>query len=245
VGLIGINVREGDELIDVQITGGDNEVILATRNGIAIRFRESDARVMGRVAEGVRGIRLSEGDEVVGMVVVVRDQATLLVVSERGMGKRTEIDAYRLQKRGGKGVINLKTNEKTGKVIAIKSVVPEDQLMLITRNGVINRQRVDEIRVIGRATQGVRLVNLDKNDRVMDVASVFPEDPTNGSTEFDGSVDGEGPDAEGPDAEGPDTAGVDADGLEGEGADDGESAEASVDADTGDVAEMDSDTEGE
>ena len=245
VGLIGINVREGDELIDVQITGGDNEVILATRNGIAIRFRESDARVMGRVAEGVRGIRLSEGDEVVGMVVVVRDQATLLVVSERGRGKRTEIDANRLQKRGGKGVINLKTNEKTGKVIAIKSVVPEDQLMLITRNGVINRQRVDEIRVIGRATQGVRLVNLDKNDRVMDVASVFPEDPTNGSTELDGSVDGEGPDAEGPDTEGPDAEGPDADGLEGEGADDGESAEASVDADTGDVAEMDSDTEGE
>ncbi len=175
VGLIGINIREGDELIDVQVTSGENDVILATRNGLAIRFRESDARVMGRVAEGVRGVRLGEGDQVVGMVVVARDEATLLVVSESGMGKRSEIDAYRLQKRGGKGVINLRTNEKTGKVVAIKSVVPGDQLMVITRNGVINRQRIDEIRVIGRATQGVRLVNLDENDSVMDVARVIPE----------------------------------------------------------------------
>ena len=183
VGLIGINVREGDELIDVQVTSGDDEVILATRDGLAIRFRESDTRVMGRVAEGVRGIRLAEDDHVVGMVVVARDEATLLVVSESGMGKRSEIDAYRLQGRGGKGVINLKTTERTGKVVAIKSVVPGDQLMVITRNGVINRQRIDEIRVIGRATQGVRLVNLDENDSVMDVARVIPDDSANDSAE--------------------------------------------------------------
>ena len=161
------------------------------------------------------------------------------------MGKRSEIDAYRLQKRGGKGVINLKTNEKTGKVIAIKSVVPEDQLMLITRNGVINRQRIDEIRVIGRATQGVRLVNLDKNDRVMDVARVFPEDPTDAATELDGSVDAEGPDGEGPDGEGPDGEGSDGEGSDGEGADGGESAETSADSGTGDAVGMDSGTEGE
>ena len=156
VGLIGINIREGDELIDVKITDEDNEVILATRNGLAIRFNEGDARSMGRTTEGVRGVRLGKADHVVGMVVVAREDASLLVVSESGMGKRSQIDAYRLQNRGGKGVINLKTNEKTGKVVAIKSVIPEDQLMVITRNGVINRQRIDEISVMGRATQDGR-----------------------------------------------------------------------------------------
>ena len=233
VGLIGINIREGDELIDVQLTDADNEVILASGNGLAIRFRESDARPMGRVAEGVRGIRLGADDEVVGMVVVARDEATLLVVSESGMGKRSEIDAYRLQARGGKGVINLKTNEKTGKVVAIKSVVPEDQLMVITRNGVINRQRIDEIRVIGRATQGVRLVNLDENDSVMDVARVFP-DPPNGESNGEGAS-GDG--AAGDEATGEEAAGG---GAEGE-----QDAKASVDSGTGDAVEPDSPTEGE
>ena len=190
VGLIGINIREGDELIDVWITDGDNEVILATQKGMAIRFNERDARSQGRVSEGVRGIRLGEDDHVVGMVVVRREEATLLVVSEGGMGKRTAIDAYRLQARGGKGVINLKTTEKTGKVVAIKSVVPHDQLMVITRNGVINRQRIDEIRVIGRATQGVRLVNLDDGDVVMDVARVIPEND-NGDSDGDDASEAE------------------------------------------------------
>ncbi len=190
VGLIGINIREGDELIDVRITDGDNEVILATQKGMAIRFNERDARSQGRVSEGVRGIRLGEDDHVVGMVVVRREEATLLVVSEGGMGKRTAIDAYRLQARGGKGVINLKTTEKTGKVVAIKSVVPHDQLMVITRNGVINRQRIDEIRVIGRATQGVRLVNLDDGDVVMDVARVIPEHG-NGDSDGDDASEAE------------------------------------------------------
>ena len=143
---------------------------------------------MGRVSEGVRGIRLGEGDHVVGMVVVRREDATLLVVSEGGMGKRTEIDAYRLQTRGGKGVINLKTSEKTGEVVAIKSVVPEDELMVITRKGVINRQRIDEIRVIGRATQGVRLVNLDKGDVVMDVASVISENGDEDDPDAEGGL---------------------------------------------------------
>jgi len=155
------------------------------------------------------------------------------------MGKRSEIDAYRLQKRGGKGVINLKTTERTGKVVAIKSVVPGDQLMLITRNGVINRQRVDEIRVIGRATQGVRLVNLDKNDRVMDVARVIPEnaaddsgdDSADDSPETSGVQDGEGAD--------PDAVGVGAGEAGG-----GEDAEASLDPGTGDVV-GDADTESE
>ena len=183
VGLIGINIREGDELIDVQVTDGNNEVILATRKGKAIRFHEQDARGMGRVAEGVRGIRLGKGDQVVGMVVVRREDATLLVVSESGMGKRTDIDAYRLQSRGGKGVKNLNVTDKTGEVVAIKSVVPDDQLMVITRKGVINRQRINEISVIGRVTQGVRLVNLDEGDVVMDVARVIPENDEDNSLE--------------------------------------------------------------
>ena len=191
VGLIGINIREGDELIDVKITDEDNEVILATRNGLAIRFNEGDARSMGRTTEGVRGVRLGKADHVVGMVVVAREDASLLVVSESGMGKRSQIDAYRLQNRGGKGVINLKTNEKTGKVVAIKSVIPEDQLMVITRNGVINRQRIDEISVMGRATQGVRLINLDEGDSVMDVARVIPEDGSDEEAEEPANDSGE------------------------------------------------------
>jgi DNA gyrase subunit A len=175
VGLNAISVRDGDELIDVQITSGDDEVILATTEGMAIRFHESDARPMGRVTEGVRGISLEGEDRVVGMVVV-RPESSLLVVTERGMGKRTDVEAYRYQRRGGKGVINIKTNDKTGHVVSIKNVVDGEQLMLITRAGVVNRQRVDEIRVIGRNTQGVRLVNLDEGDVVVDVARVIADD---------------------------------------------------------------------
>jgi DNA gyrase subunit A len=175
VGLNAMNIREGDELIDVQITAGDEQIVLATHEGMAIRFNEKDARPMGRATEGVRGIDLSEGDVVVGMIVV-RPDSTVLVVSELGMGKRTDIEAYRLQRRGGKGVINLKATSRTGKVVAIRSVTEHEQLMVITRNGVVNRQRVDEIRVIGRATQGVKLVNLDENDAVVDVARVIADD---------------------------------------------------------------------
>ena len=176
VGIRGINVREGDVLIDVRITDGANEIVLATRRGKAIRFLESDARPMGRTTAGVRGIRLDDGDEVVGMVAVRRPNATLLVATERGMGKRSEIGQYRLQKRGGKGVINLKLSEKTGQVVTVKSVADGDQLMVMTRNGVVNRQNVSELRVIGRATQGVRLVNLDDGDSLVDVARVLGED---------------------------------------------------------------------
>ena len=175
IGLNAIKVREGDELIDVQITDGNNEVILATRDGLAIRFEERDARPMGRSTEGVRGIGLVDDDEVVGMVVV-RPDCTLLVVTEHGMGKRSDVDEYRLQHRGGKGVINLRVTDRTGRVVAIKAVSDNEQLMVMTRKGVVNRQSVREIRVIGRATQGVRLVNLDEGDLVMDVARVVVED---------------------------------------------------------------------
>jgi len=182
VGLNAINIREGDELIGVKVTEGDNQVILGTKGGMAIRFHEKDTRPMGRATSGVRGIRLSGKDIVVGMVVLSRPDSTLLVVTEGGMGKRTDVEAYRFQQRGGKGVINIKTSEKTGKVVAIKGVIDEDELMIITRNGVVNRQRVAEIRTIGRATQGVRLVNLDEGDQVMDVARVVLE---NGADEED------------------------------------------------------------
>ena len=190
VGLNAINIRDGDELIDVKITGGDDEIILATREGMAIRFHESDCRAIGRATEGVRGISLREGDWVVGMVVA-RPESSLLVVTEGGMGKRTDVDAYRLQKRGGKGVINMKLSSRTGRVVSIKSVTPGEELMLITRRGVVNRQRTDEIRVIGRATQGVRLVNLDDDDEIMDVARVISEDDgVNGDANPD-AVEGE------------------------------------------------------
>jgi DNA gyrase subunit A len=178
-GVNAINITEDDELIDVQITTGSDEVILATYEGMAIRFHESDVREMGRVATGVRGIRLRPADAVVGMVVVGhedREELTLLVVTEKGRGKRTRIDDYRFQSRGGMGVINFRINDATGKIVAIKGVKDTDELMLITRNGVVNRQRVNEIRVIGRATQGVRIMALDDGDQLMDVACVVPED---------------------------------------------------------------------
>ena len=183
VGLNAINIREEDELIDVQVTSGQDEVILASRAGKAIRFHESDARPMGRATEGVRGLRLGGEDIVVGMVRV-RPDSKLLVVSENGLGKRTEVDAYRLQKRGGSGVINLKTSAKTGQVVAVKSVQEDEQLMIITRNGVVMRQPVSQISLIGRATQGVKLVNLDEGDSVVDVARLVTEDENgNGEAE--------------------------------------------------------------
>ncbi len=180
VGLNAINIREGDELIDVRLTTGGSEVILGTRNGMAIRFSEEDARPIGRATSGVRGINLAKGDVVVGMVTLLRPDTTLLVVTEGGMGKRTLVDAYRMQQRAGKGVINIRTGAKAGRVVAIKSVVEEDELMFITRQGVVNRQRVAEIRTIGRATKGVRLVNLDEGDSVVDVARVIADDADEG-----------------------------------------------------------------
>jgi DNA gyrase subunit A len=188
VGVNAINITEDDELIDVQITGGNDEIVLATREGMAIRFHESDVREMGRVATGVRGIRLRGDDDVVGMVVFrheQRDLATLLVVTEKGRGKRTAIDDYRFQTRGGMGVINVRINEQTGKVVAIKGVLADDELMLMTRNGVVNRQRVSEIRVIGRATQGVRVLALDEGDVLVDVARVVPDDESENGEDAD------------------------------------------------------------
>ncbi len=174
-GINAINIERGDELIEVQLTDGSNDVVLATRGGMSIRFSERDVREMGRAAAGVRGIQLEGNDKVIGMVVVRRD-ATLLVVSEHGMGKRSQLSDYRVQRRGGKGIITLKRTEKTGDMIALKEVLPNDELMLVTRKGVIIRVSVDGIRIIGRNTQGVKVMNLDPGDALVDVARVVQED---------------------------------------------------------------------
>jgi len=174
-GINAINIEPGDELIDVQVTDGSNDLVLATRGGMSIRFHEKDAREMGRATGGVRGIELEQDDRVIGMVVIRRD-ATLLVVSEKGMGKRSELAEYRVQHRGGKGIITLKVTERTGAIVALKEVQPADELMLITRHGVIIRVPVDGIRVIGRNTQGVKVMQLDEGDTVVDVTRVVKED---------------------------------------------------------------------
>jgi len=176
-GICGINIEKDDELIDVQVCDQNSDIILATKDGMSIRFHHSDARDMGRATTGVKGIELEKGDEVIGMVVVRRD-ASLLVVSEKGYGKRSELADYRVQKRGGKGIITLKKTDKTGSIVALMEVIPDDELMMITRHGVIIRLPVDGIRVIGRNTQGVKVMNLDSGDTVVDVARVVKEDET-------------------------------------------------------------------
>src|ERR671938_505144 len=178
-GIKAIKIESGDELIDVQITSGSSDIVLATKHGLSIRFHEQDVREMGRDTTGVKGIELRDDDIVVGMVVIKRD-ATFLVVDERGMGKCSAIDEYRVQKRGGKGIITLNRTEKTGDAVTIKEVLPGDELMLITKHGVVIRMPVKGIRVSGRNTQGVRLVSLDHGDMVQDVARVVVEDDEQG-----------------------------------------------------------------
>src|SRR6188472_3203149 len=174
-GIKAIKIDSGDELIDVQITSGTNDIVLATRHGLSIRFHEQDAREMGRDTTGVKGIELGARDQLIGMVVIKRE-ATLLVVAERGIGKCSPIDDYRVQKRGGKGIITINRTEKTGDAVSIMEVLPEDELMLMTKQGILIRMSVKGIRVAGRNTQGVKLVNLDQNDLVMAVARVVPDD---------------------------------------------------------------------
>jgi DNA gyrase subunit A len=181
-GIKAIKIEPGDELIDVQVTSGTNDIVLATRHGLSIRFHEQDARVMGRDTTGVKGIELGPHDELIGMVVIKRE-ANLLVVTEKGMGKCSPIDEYRVQKRGGKGIITVHRTDKTGDAVSIKEVLPGDELMLITKQGIAIRMPVKGIRVAGRNTQGVRLVHLESQDLVMDVARVVPEDDSEGGEE--------------------------------------------------------------
>src|SRR6266699_3176048 len=174
-GIRAINIEKGDELIDVQVTDGSNDIVLATRHGMSIRFHEKDVRDMGRTATGVWGIALDKGDQMMGMVVV-RRASTLLTLTETGMGKRSELDEYRVQHRGGRGIITLKRTDKTGDAVALKEVLPDDELMMITKKGIMIRVPVEGIRISGRNTQGVKVMNLAPGDLVVDVARVVKED---------------------------------------------------------------------
>lgn len=175
-GVIAINIADDDEVVDVRLTNGHNELIMANRNGRAVRFNENSIRTMGRVATGVRGMRLDDGDdEVVGMIVVNNPETeTVMVVSENGYGKRSQVNDYRVTNRGGKGVKTLSITEKTGRLVAIKNVTDSNDLMIINKSGIAIRLAVAECRVMGRATQGVRLINLSKkNDVIASVCKVM------------------------------------------------------------------------
>jgi DNA gyrase subunit A len=179
-GINAINIVPGDRLISVKMTDGSNDIVIGTRNGIAIRFHEKDVRDMGRTSTGVRGINLGKGDRVIGLLVIKRND-TILVVTEKGFGKRSDINDYRITKRGGKGVYTVKTSEKSGKLIAMMEVVDGDELVIISNQGMVIRQSVKDIRVMGRVTQGVRVIRLNEADSIADIAKVVPDDDSNGN----------------------------------------------------------------
>ncbi len=173
-GIIAVTLDEGDELIGAELTDGNKNIILATKNGMAARFEESDVRPTGRSSQGVRGIRLKFGDEVIGMVVA-DDTKTLLTVTENGYGKRTNINEYRLISRGGIGVINIQATDRNGKAVAIKPMTTDDEIMLISKKGIMIRSAASDISVIGRNTQGVRVMKLDEDDKVVGAAVIEKE----------------------------------------------------------------------
>ena len=174
-GINAINLVPGDKLISVKMTDGNNDIVLGTRNGFAVRFNEKDVRDMGRTATGVRGVRLTKGDHVVGLLVIKRND-TILVVTENGYGKRSDINDYRITRRGGKGVITVKTTDRVGKMLSMMEVVDGDELVIISSHGMVIRQSVKDIRVMGRNTQGVRVIRLNEGDQIADIAKVVPED---------------------------------------------------------------------
>lgn len=194
-GVNAVNIKEGDKLVSVCLTRGDEEIIVADRNGRAIHFNESTVRSMGRVATGVRAMKLDEGDEVVGMVSICdKEKETVLVVSEQGFGKRSPVEDYRITNRGGKGVKTMNITDKTGKLVAIKSVTDDDDLMIVNVSGITLRLHATNIRVTGRATQGVRLINLEKRgDTIASICRVPREDDE--ATESDGAADAENNDS--------------------------------------------------
>lgn len=176
IGVRAINILEGDRVVDVRLTNGNDEIVIANRNGRAVHFNENQVRVMGRVSTGVRGMRLDEGDdEAIGMIVINdKEKETVMVVSENGYGKRSDIDSYRTTSRGVKGVKTLNITEKTGRVVALKTVTEQEDLMIINKSGIVLRMAVTDARVMGRATQGVRLINLEKkNDVIASVCTVM------------------------------------------------------------------------
>ena len=186
-GINAIGIRDGDELLEAKLTNGTNEIMMALKSGKAIRFNEEKVRFMGRTASGVRGIRLAdEKDEVVGMIAVQNEDANVLVVSSNGYGKRSEVSDYRITNRGGKGVKTINVTEKTGELISMKNVTDDDDLMIITRKGITIRMHIDSLRVMGRATQGVKLISLRGNDEIAAVAKVYRDrDEEEDETEFD------------------------------------------------------------
>jgi len=173
-GKIALRINEDDEIISAAITNGENEILLVSRNGMSIKFHESDVRTMGRVAAGVKGISLSSGDRVVGVAVLATDQS-ILTVTENGYGKRSAVDDYRIQRRGGKGVIAIKTSERNGCIVGATQVTDEDEVMLIASSGKIIRMNMGSVRVIGRNTQGVKLINLEPGEKVVGMDLVAPE----------------------------------------------------------------------
>jgi DNA gyrase subunit A len=186
-GINAININEGDSLLEASLTSGGSEIVMALKSGRAIRFNEATVRPMGRTATGVRGITLdSDSDEVVGMISIDDPETTVLVVSEKGYGKRTDIDDYRVTNRGGKGVKTISITEKTGNLVAIKGVTDKEDLMIINRSGVIIRMAISELRTMGRATQGVRLITLKGNDEIASVAKI-EHDPEEENEEAEGA----------------------------------------------------------
>jgi DNA gyrase subunit A len=175
-GINAINLVDDDKLIAVKMTDGNNDIVIGTRNGFAIRFNEKDVRDMGRTATGVRGIKLQKGDRVVGLLVIKNLQTSVLVVTEKGYGKRSDINDYRITRRGGKGVITVKTTDKVGKMISLMEVVDKDELVIISTQGMVIRQAVKDLRVMGRNTQGVRVIKLNEGDSIADIARIIPED---------------------------------------------------------------------
>lgn len=185
-GIIAINIKEGDALLGAALTNGDSHIILANKNGRAIRFHETDVREMGRNTSGVRGMSLGKGDEIVDMVVIKNaHEATVLAMSENGFGKRSLVDDYREQSRGGKGVITLKITPKTGSLIALKEVTDQDDLMVITENGKVIRMSCGSLRTMGRNTQGVRLMRLDNNEAIAAITRVVNDEDEEGDIEGD------------------------------------------------------------
>ena len=192
-GIKAIVVREGDELIDARITSGNADILIAAREGKAIRFNENTVRAIGRVGAGVRGISIEEDDEVVGMIAIEPDQKQdVLVISENGFGKRTDLDEYRITNRGGKGVKTINVTDKTGKLVSIQSVTDDNDLMVINRSGVVIRTAVEQIRLAGRATQGVKVINLREGDQIASVVAVpkteEPELPAEGAENVEGAT---------------------------------------------------------
>jgi DNA gyrase subunit A len=175
-GIAAITLKKGDTVKDVKIVDGSNDIVIGTNKGMAIRFHEKEAREMGRTAAGVRAVKLGKDDKVVGAVAIKRRTTTILVVAEHGFGKRSELDEYRVSHRGGKGVFTIRVTEKTGKMVAIKEVLENDDIVVVTSQGVVIRQPAKTIRIAGRNTQGVRLIRLDDNDRIADIAVVPSED---------------------------------------------------------------------